>query len=63
MKIILKEIEINFESWFEKDREPKTREEWIEFFSENIFTEKSVLGEEVEEYQDQVLINSIEVKK
>jgi len=63
MKIILKEIEINFESWFEKDREPKTREEWIEFFSENIFTEKSVLGEEIEEYQDQVLINSIEVKK
>jgi len=31
MKAVLK-IEIDFESWFEDEREPKSKEEWADFF-------------------------------
>lgn len=39
MKVILK-IELEFESWFEDDRQPKTNEEWREFFKNHINTRR-----------------------
>ncbi len=45
MKILL-EIEVNFESWFEE--EPKTKEEWEDYFTGYFLPQSGVLGEEGE---------------
>lgn len=55
MKAIIK-FEIEFESWFDDDREPKTKEEWADFFMEYFATDSGIIGEERGDYQDMVEI-------
>ena len=55
------EITVNFESWFDDDREPKTKEEWAEFFSQYFITENGVIGLDGE-YQDLVLLEGFSVE-
>jgi len=38
-------IELDFESWFDESREPKTNDEWAEFFSTFLIKEGGVIGE------------------
>lgn len=52
-------ISINFESWFEKDREPKTKEEWQSFFVSHLLPESSILGSDYSDYQDMIEIHAI----
>jgi hypothetical protein len=61
MKIILK-IELEFESWFENEREPKTKEEWTNFFNQNLMPEGSVLGIDDGEFQDMILLESYHIE-
>lgn len=56
MKVILK-IELEFESWFEDERQPKTNEDWAKFFSTNLMPEGSVLGTDDGENQDMIALN------
>jgi len=56
MKVTLK-IEIDFDSWFEDDRQPKTIEEWSEFFNTHLMPESSMLGVDGE-YQDMIVLNN-----
>jgi hypothetical protein len=56
-------IEIEFESWFEDEREPKNENEWINFFQEHLFEDSSVIGIDNGEYQDMVLLKSIILTK
>jgi hypothetical protein len=58
MKLV---IELDFESWFEDDRRPKTKEEWLEFFTRHLITESHVIGTEDFEHQDMVSIKSFSV--
>jgi hypothetical protein len=55
-------LEIEFESWFEKEREPKTPDEWKEFFLNNIMPESSVIGIDDGEYQDMVALNTFDLE-
>lgn len=61
MKVTL-QIEIDFESWFDEDREPKSKKEWAEFFSKNFVPEGSVIGVYDEDHHDIIAMNSINVK-
>ena len=61
MKVILK-IELEFESWFEDEREPKSKEEWAEFFNNNLMPEGSVIGVDDGEYQDMIAISSYNIE-
>jgi hypothetical protein len=56
------QIEVEFESWFDKDREPKTNKEWAEFFSNNLMPEGSILGVDDGEYQDMVALSSFNIE-
>jgi hypothetical protein len=57
MKVTLK-IELEFESWFEEEREPKSKEEWAEFFNEYLMPEGFILGVDDGEFQDMVAMSS-----
>ena len=57
MKVTLK-IELEFESWFEDDREPKSKEEWADFFSRHLMPEGSILGVDDGENQDMIALSS-----
>lgn len=61
MKVIL-EIELNFESWFEKEREPKTKEEWTDFFINNLIPESPLLGVDDGEYQDMIALDGYRIE-
>ena len=61
MKVTLK-IELEFESWFEDSKEPKTKEEWAEFFSNNLMPEGSILGVDDGEYQDMISIKTYNIE-
>ena len=61
MKVTLK-IELEFESLFEDDRHPKTKEEWAEFFSNNLMPEGSILGVDDGEYQDMISIKTYNIE-
>jgi hypothetical protein len=58
MKLV---IELDFESWFDDDRRPNTKEEWSEFFARHLITESCVIGTEDFEHQDMVSIKSFSV--
>jgi len=55
-------IELDFESWFDENREPRTDDEWAEFFSRFLITESQVIGVEDDEFQDMVAIRSFSVE-
>ena len=59
MATIKLSIEIDFESWFSKHREPKTKEDWQEFFETHFRPESSVLGVDDGENQDMIAMNSL----
>lgn len=61
MKITLK-IELEIDSWFEDDRQPKTKEEWSDFFNNNLMPEVSVLGVDDGEFQDMVALSSYNIE-
>lgn len=61
MKVILK-IELEFESWFEDDRQPKTNEEWGEFFNNELMPEGSILGVDDGEHQDMIALSSYNIE-
>lgn len=59
-KITLK-VELDFESWFDEDNEPKTNEDWADFFSQHLFTEGGVVGVEYKDRQELVAIRSLTI--
>ena len=61
MKVTLK-MELEFESWFEDEREPKTNEEWSDFFNNNLMPEGSIRGIDDGEYQDMIAINTYSIE-
>ena len=61
MKVVLK-IEIDFESWFDEEREPKSKEEWADFFNDNLRPESSILGVDAGEFQDMVALLSYNIE-
>ena len=61
MKIKLT-LEIEFESWFEPDREPVGPDEWKDFFERHIMPEGNVIGTDDGEFQDQVCVNQYAIE-
>ena len=61
MKVTLK-IELEFENWFEYEREPKTKEDWAEFFNNNLMPEGSILGVDDGEFQDMIALSSFSIE-
>jgi hypothetical protein len=59
-KITLK-VELDFESWFDDNNEPKTDEEWVDFFYEHLFAEGNVIGVEYKGSQELIAIRSMRV--
>lgn len=55
-------IELEFESWFEKEREPKSNEEWAEFFNNNLMPEGSIIGVDDGNYQDIIALSSYSIE-
>ncbi len=51
-------LEIDFESYFEDDRQPKTDHDWAQFFFNNMFKETPILGENVDGNEDMVELNN-----
>ena len=61
MKVILK-IELEFESWFEDEREPKTKEEWAQFCNTHLMPEGSILGIDNGEYKDMIALSCYNIE-
>lgn len=61
MKVTLK-IELEFESLFEDDRQPKTNKGWAEFFNNNLMPEGSIIGVDDGEYQDMISIKTYNIE-
>ena len=61
MKVVLK-IEIDFESWFEDEREPKSKEEWAYFFTNHLMPEGSILGVDDGEKQDIIAMSGFDIE-
>lgn len=61
MKVTLR-IELEFESWFEEDRQPKSNKEWAYFFNNNLMPEGSILGADDGEYQDMVALSGYNIE-
>lgn len=61
MKAVLK-IELEFESWFEDEREPKSKEEWADFFTNHLITESSILGIDDGENQDMISMSGFSIE-
>lgn len=55
-------IKLEFESWFEEERRPKTKEEWIKFFINNLIPEGSILGVDDGEFQDIIALESFTIE-
>ena len=56
------QIEVEFESWFDKDREPKTNEEWVDFFAEHFISASSVIGDDEGLFQDMISIKGCNIE-
>jgi len=54
-------IDLDFESWFDNDIEPKTPQEWQTFFQQYLPIESSVIGIEDESGCRLVSLNKIVV--
>lgn len=61
MKVVLK-IELEFESWFEDEREPKTQEDWADFFNNNLIPESSLLGVDDGKFKDMIALLSYNIE-
>jgi hypothetical protein len=61
MKVSLK-VNIEFESWFENKREPKTKEQWADFFKNYLMPESSIIGVDDGEYQDMIAMSNYDIK-
>jgi len=61
MKVTLK-IELEFESWFEDDRQPKSNEDWAFFFNSHLMPEGPMLGVDDGEYQDMVALSRYNIE-
>lgn len=61
MKATLK-IEIKFESFFDPEREPKTKEDWAMFMSQNLISDSNLIGELVNLHQDMIFLQSFNVE-
>lgn len=61
MKVTLK-IELEFESWFKDERQPKSNEEWADFFNNHLMPEGSILGIDDCGYQDMIVLNSYNIE-
>lgn len=56
------QIEVEFESWFDKDREPKTNDDWVGFFAEHFISASSVIGDDEGVYQDMISIKGCNIE-
>ena len=62
MKIKLS-LELDCESWMDEDIEPKTKEEWTEFFMKYLIEyPKSIIGSETENGQEIIALNSFSIE-
>ncbi|NCD40945.1 MAG: hypothetical protein EOL88_02520 [Bacteroidia bacterium] len=61
MEVTLR-IKLEFESWFENERQPKTKKEWEDFFNNNLEFSSSLLGADHGKYQDMIAINSYSIE-
>ena len=61
MKVTLK-IELEFESWFEDEREPKTNDEWADFFNNNLMPEGSILGVDDGKFHDMIALSNYNIE-
>lgn len=62
MKIKL-ELELECESWMDGDIEPKTKEQWSEFFMKYLIEHpKSIIGYETENGQEIIALNSFSIE-
>ena len=50
-------VELDFESWFNENREPKTKDEWVNFLNNFYVPESGILGVEDDDFQDMICIN------
>ena len=55
-------VEIEFESWFEKEREPKTIASWQSFIEQYFIPDSSVIGTDDGDFQDMINMNKISIK-
>ena len=55
-------IEIEFESWFDKEREPKTKAEWVDFFMKYLISEGAVIGVNNKRHLDMISIYSLSLE-
>ena len=55
LKII---IDLDFDSWFDEERKPKTNTEWEIFLINYLIPESSLLGIDDGEYQDMIALNN-----
>lgn len=55
-------IELEFESWFEKDREPKSKEEWTEFFNIHLLKDTPIIGFNDGIHQDIIDIDNYSIE-
>ena len=62
MKKVTLKIELEFESWFEDGREPKTNKEWADFFTYTLMPEGSILGIDDGEFQDMIALSNYNVE-
>lgn len=55
-------IEVEFESWFDEDREPKTNEDWVGFFAEHFITTSSIIGDDDGVFQNMISIEGCNIE-
>lgn len=55
-------VEVDFDSWFNKDRMPQNNDEWADFFSTYLFGDSMIIGVDKGEFQDMVGLNSYSVE-
>ena len=56
------QIEVEFESWFDKDREPKTNDDWVGIFAEHFISASSVIGDDDGLFQDMISIKGCNIE-
>lgn len=54
-------ITLNYNSWFEKGREPKNKADWEQWLFENFMPESLLVGTDDGEYQDMIDIQEVSI--
>lgn len=61
MVAILK-VELEFESLFEKNRQPKSKEDWTEFFNIHLLKDTPIIGSDDGIHQDIIDIDNYSIE-